>query len=511
MSEQKKVVLVGAGPGEWGLLTLKGAEYLKRADCVIYDRLLNKKFLEMTPDGCEKIFVGKENHNHTMKQENINELLYEKSKEYNLVVRLKGGDSYVFGRGGEEALYLLERGVDVEVVSGVTSPIAALSAAGIPITHRGLAKGFQVITAHSRKDEAADIDYSQLLEEDVTLVFLMGLSHVGEIAEGLINAGRSPKTPAAVISNATTNKQRKCVGTLADISDLVEKANLVSPSIIVVGDVVTLSDRLSLFEKRPLFGKRYFLPKIIGFNYGFGEKFSYEKTNKLEEQLIQLGAQVYTVDSGKIVPLEIDLGFLELTQPSDYIVFTSANGVKAFFYNLYEVCQKDIRSIGPVKIAAIGAKTASALESFGVRVDLISEAQNGKDLALKISEKIASGGRVYWLCASNMSEDFEANLDNRIPLNKIPVYKNEKLEVSITDSDLEEISSYDGAVFTSASNALFGAEVLGDKMPQQIFAIGNACKRAISDRYDNISVAEISSYEGLLDLIKNYTISTHCI
>ena len=199
MSELKKVVLVGAGPGEWGLLTLKGAEYLKQADCVIYDRLLNKKFLEMTPEGCEKIFVGKENHNHTMKQDKINELLYEKSKEYNLVVRLKGGDSYVFGRGGEEALYLLERDVNVEIVSGVTSPIAALSAAGIPITHRGLAKGFQVITAHSRKDEPADIDYSQLLDDTVTLVFLMGLSHVAEIAKGLINAGRSLDTPAAVI------------------------------------------------------------------------------------------------------------------------------------------------------------------------------------------------------------------------------------------------------------------------------------------------------------------------
>lgn len=511
MSELNKVVLVGAGPGEWGLLTLKGAEYLKQADCVIYDRLLNKKFLEMTPEGCEKIFVGKENHNHTMKQDKINELLYEKSKEYNLVVRLKGGDSYVFGRGGEEALYLLERDVNVEIVSGVTSPIAALSAAGIPITHRGLAKGFQVITAHSRKDEPADIDYSQLLDDTVTLVFLMGLSHVAEIAKGLINAGRSLDTPAAVISNATTNHQKKCVGTLENIAELVSKANLVSPAIIVVGNVVTLSDKLGLFERRPLFGKRYFLPKITSFNYSYNNKVSYDKSNRLEEQLTLLGAEVHSVTSGRIVPKEVDLTFLNQVTSDDYLVFTSANGVRAFFYNLYEIANKDIRQIGSGKIAAIGAKTASVLAEFGIRADIVSSLQNGKDLAIQVNQNLKENGQVYWLCAENTSEDFEANLNDTIRLNKIGVYKNEKQDIQLSDEDLELISSYDGAIFTSASNALFGAELLKEKMPGQVFAIGNACKRAISDRYDNILEAKISSYESLIELIMNYTISTHCI
>lgn len=161
-----KVVLVGAGPGDTGLLTLKGEKYIKQADCLVYDRLSSPEFLSMAKAGCELIYVGKENHKHVMKQDAINELLYEKSKCHELVVRLKGGDPYVFGRGGEEALYLVDRNVEVEVVPGVSSSVAALAAAGIPITHRGIAKGFQVITAHSRKDEEADIDYSLLTDEN---------------------------------------------------------------------------------------------------------------------------------------------------------------------------------------------------------------------------------------------------------------------------------------------------------------------------------------------------------
>lgn len=244
-----KVVLVGAGPGDTGLLTLKGEKYIKQADCLVYDRLSSPEFLSMAKAGCELIYVGKENHKHVMKQDAINELLYEKSKYHELVVRLKGGDPYVFGRGGEEALYLADRNVEVEVVPGVSSSVAALAAAGIPITHRGIAKGFQVITAHSRKDEEADIDYSLLTDETITCVFLMGLAHVKSIAAGLMKAGRRADTPAAVISNGTLAAQRKCIGKLADIGEKIEEAKLTSPAIIVVGDVVSLNDRLDFFEK----------------------------------------------------------------------------------------------------------------------------------------------------------------------------------------------------------------------------------------------------------------------
>ena len=176
-----KVVLIGAGPGDVDLLTVKGKEYIKKADCIIYDRLASKDILDYSKPDCECIFVGKENHHHVLKQEEINRLLLKKANEYTLVVRLKGGDPYVFGRGGEETLFLKEHGVKTEVISGVTSVVSVLASAGIPITHRGVAKGFQVITAHSKKDEVADIDYSQLLDESVTLVFLMGHLPMGLI------------------------------------------------------------------------------------------------------------------------------------------------------------------------------------------------------------------------------------------------------------------------------------------------------------------------------------------
>ena len=340
-----KVVLVGAGPGDTGLLTLKGEKYIKQADCLVYDRLSSPQLLSMAKAGCELIYVGKENHKHVMKQDAINELLYEKSKCHELVVRLKGGDPYVFGRGGEEALYLVERNVDVEVVPGVSSSVAALAAAGIPITHRGIAKGFQVITAHSRKDEEADIDYSLLTDETITCVFLMGLAHVKSIAAGLIKAGRRADTPAAVISNGTLAAQRKCIGTLADIGGKIEKAKLTSPAIIVVGDVVSLNDRLDFFEKRPLFGRKITVPYIEAMPEKMeaeddGRKFENSKalknsnnnikTNELIAKLQQLGADVTPVKTGIIKPIIIP-DFINKIKSADWILFTSKNGVKSFF------------------------------------------------------------------------------------------------------------------------------------------------------------------------------------
>ena len=363
-----KVVLVGAGPGDTGLLTLKGEKYIKQADCLVYDRLSSPEFLSMAKAGCELIYVGKENHKHVMKQDAINELLYKKSKYHELVVRLKGGDPYVFGRGGEEALYLVDRNVEVEVVPGVSSSVAALAAAGIPITHRGIAKGFQVITAHSRKDEEADIDYSLLTDETITCVFLMGLAHVKSIAAGLMKAGRRADTPAAVISNGTLAAQRKCIGTLADIGEKIEEAKLTSPAIIVVGDVVSLNDRLDFFEKRPLFGRKITVPYIEAMPENMeagakddGIKFENSKalknsnnnikTNELIAKLQQLGADITPVKTGIIKPVIIP-EFADKVRSADWIVFTSKNGVRSFFYNL-ELAGADIRLIASARFAVV--------------------------------------------------------------------------------------------------------------------------------------------------------------
>ncbi len=251
------VFLVGGGPGDPELITVKGLTALREADCIVYDRLSSPELLlEAKPD-CELIYVGKENHNHTMRQEEINRLLVKKAREYKKIVRFKGGDIYVFGRGGEEALALEKEGIPFEVIPGISSCIAGLAYAGIPITHRGISSGFHVVTAHNQRDELADIDFAAMARGTDTCVFLMGLGKVREIAKRLMEAGMLPKTPAAVISKATTSKQRTVTAELVQIADEVERAKLSSPALIVVGNVVTLREKLNRFEKQFDSKKRY--------------------------------------------------------------------------------------------------------------------------------------------------------------------------------------------------------------------------------------------------------------
>ena len=492
-----KVVLVGAGPGDTGLLTLKGEKYIKQADCLVYDRLSSPQLLSMAKAGCELIYVGKENHKHVMKQDAINELLYEKSKCHELVVRLKGGDPYVFGRGGEEALYLVERNVDVEVVPGVSSSVAALAAAGIPITHRGIAKGFQVITAHSRKDEEADIDYSLLTDETITCVFLMGLAHVKSIAAGLIKAGRRADTPAAVISNGTLAAQRKCIGTLADIGKKIEKAKLTSPAIIVVGDVVSLNDRLDFFEKRPLFGRKITVPYIE----------TMAGTNELISKLQQLGADITPVKTGIIKPIIIP-DFINKIKSADWILFTSKNGVKSFFYNL-NLAWADIRQIANARFAVVGKATEKELAKHHIKADVIPAEQTGKGLAeevkfyIKDDYKLSNKkSKVCIFSAKEASPDLEAGLKGICELEKIDAYVNEQAYESIPESIGNSISE---AVFTSASNVERFFDMLPEKAyVETAYSIGEKTTAAL-EQYNvrEILQADDSSYEALVDKIYN--------
>lgn len=486
-----KIVLVGAGPGDTGLLTLKGEKYIKQADCLVYDRLSSPEFLSMAKAGCELIYVGKENHKHVMKQDAINELLYEKSKYHELVVRLKGGDPYVFGRGGEEALYLVDRNVEVEVVPGVSSSVAALAAAGIPITHRGIAKGFQVITAHSRKDEEADIDYSLLTDETITCVFLMGLAHVKSIAAGLMKAGRRADTPAAVISNGTLAAQRKCIGTLADIGEKIEEAKLTSPAIIVVGDVVSLNDRLDFFEKRPLFGRKITVPYI--------------KTNELIEKLQQLGADVTPVKTGIIKPIIIP-DFINKIKSADWILFTSKNGVKSFFYNL-DLAGADIRLIANARFAVVGKATEKELAKHHINADIIPAEQTGKGLAeevkfymqddYKLSNKKS---KVCIFSAKEASPDLEVGLKEICELEKIDAYVNEQAYEGIPESIGNMVSE---AVFTSASNVERFFHMLPENAyVETAYSIGEKTTAALEKHnVREIVQADDSSYEELVDKI----------
>lgn len=532
-----KVVLVGAGPGDTGLLTLKGKKYIKQADCLVYDRLSSPELLAMAKADCELIYVGKENHKHVMKQEAINELLYEKSKCHELVVRLKGGDPYVFGRGGEEALYLTERNVEVEVVPGVSSSVAALADAGIPITHRGVAKGFQVITAHSRKDEEADIDYSLLTDETITCVFLMGLAHVKSIAAGLIKAGRRTDTPAAVISNGTLATQRKCIGTLADIGEKIDKAKLISPAIIVVGDVVSLSDRLDFFEKRPLFGRKITVPYIETMPENMEAEASYMALknsnvntgiNELITGLQQLGADVTPIKTGMIKPVIIP-EFADKVRSADWIVFTSKNGVRSFFYNL-DQAGADIRLIANAKFGVVGKATAQELAKHHIKADLIPMVQTGKGLADamklcmpyacevsgddtfdlgknsalnlsndRISDKMC---KVCIFSAKEASPDLEAGLKDFCELEKIDAYVNDRADKSIPESMENSISE---AVFTSASNVDRFFDMLPDEaVVETAYSIGEKTTAALKQyNVRNIVQSDDSSYEALVNKILN--------
>lgn len=536
-----KVILAGAGPGDMGLLTLKAYKYIREADCLVYDRLMSHKLLELARTDCELIYVGKENHKHVVNQDGINEILFQKSKQHELVLRLKGGDPYVFGRGGEEALYLTERGVSVELVPGVSSSIAALADAGIPITHRGVTKGFQVITAHSRKDEEADIDYSLLTDETITCVFLMGLQHVESIAAGLMRAGRREDTPIAVISNGTLPTQNKCVGTLKNIGAKMKEAHLKSPAIIVAGDVVNMSDELDFFEKRPLFGRKFIVPYIedmggaepqncdvslmpVRFEAGVlpQDMIRYGIQgygNRIVSSLEDLGADVLSLKVGRIQPVIIN-DFERRICSADWLIFTSKNGVKSFFYNMKHAGM-DVRKLAGCKFAVVGKHTAEELEKHNIYPDFIPDTATGESLAREFCKKILQSDkasivnqnlhknadndvpvRVCLLAAREASTDVASILGNRCDFHKITAYENKALP--ILNDIFEPIMESDGqeaeAVFTSALNVrrLYGA------LPEQLviskaYSIGEKTTNALKrHKAGQIIEAEKCSYEAIL-------------
>ncbi len=237
------VYLCGAGPGDVELLTIKAHKAILRADVIIYDRLANVEMLDLAKDGCEFIFVGKEDSKHTFKQEIINEIIYENSKKYKEVVRLKGGDPFVFGRGGEEAIYLKDRGVEFELIPGITSAISVPELSGIPVTHRGVATSFKVVTGHSSTKRATNVDF-ELLKDESTIIFLMGLHNIEHISSELIRVGKSPKLPIAIISKGSTPDQKVYVSDLGNVLSMVKKESIETPAMIIVGDVVSLREKI---------------------------------------------------------------------------------------------------------------------------------------------------------------------------------------------------------------------------------------------------------------------------
>jgi len=369
MNEKKGIVyLVGAGPGDIGLLTVKGMRCLQKAEVVIYDFHLNAQILNYIDHNAEFIYAGKRGGHHTMTQDEINAAILEKAREGKIVCRLKGGDPFVFGRGGEEAQVLAKEGIAFEVVPGVSSSVAAPAYAGIPLTHRLYSSSFAVIPGYEdTTKEESSIDWAKLSTGVGTLVFLMAVKNIELLTEKLIENGRSPETPVAVIRWGTRPDQKTLVSTLKDIAKLVREKDIRPPAVTIVGDVVNLRKELNWYEKKPMFGHRVLVTREH--SGGF-------------ELLEELGAEVIQFPTIEIVPPEnwgeLDRA-IDTIESYDWLIFTSSNGVKYFFSRLFEK-GRDIRELKGMKICAIGEKTAASIAKFGIRVDLLPENFNAEGL-----------------------------------------------------------------------------------------------------------------------------------
>lgn len=361
MNKKGKVYLVGAGPGDAGLLTLRGRECIERADVVVYDNLVNPSLLKYARPDAELVFAGKTAKRHTLTQDETNALLVKKASEGKIVTRLKGGDPFVFGRGGEEAEEIRQAGIEFEIVPGVTSAIAAPAYAGIPVTHREVVSAFMVITGHEdpTKEDSA-LDWKQIAQFSGTRVILMGVERIGKIAAELISHGCSADTPVAMVRWGTTGKQQTIEGTLATIAGVAEKADFKPPAVTVIGEVARIRERLNWFERRPLFGKRIVVTR------------SREQASELVHRLSELGADVLEIPTIRIKPPKSAGPLRDAIKhigTYDWLVFTSPNGVDAFFREFFQR-HDDVRELGVIKIATIGAVTAEKLTGLHLAVDL---------------------------------------------------------------------------------------------------------------------------------------------
>ncbi len=363
-----KVYLIGAGPGDIGLFTLKGLNCLRKAEVVVYDFHLNAQILNYINHDAEFIYAGKRGGHHAMTQDEINQSLIDKAREGKIVCRLKGGDPFVFGRGGEEAEALVNAGYDYELIPGVSSSISAPAYAGIPLTHRKYSSSFAVITGNEDADkEESTIDWPSLAKNFDTLVFLMGVKNLDRITSKLLENGKAPETPAALVRWGTRPDQKTVVGTLSDIAEKAVAEGIRPPAVMIVGNVVKLRDTLKWYEKKPLFGHRILVTRDYTPDY---------------EPLEELGAEIFEFPTIKTVPpkdySELDAA-INAIDKYHWLIFTSANGFSFFMRRLIEL-QKDIRDLKGIKICAIGPKTAEAVKKYGLKVDLVPGEFNAEGL-----------------------------------------------------------------------------------------------------------------------------------
>lgn len=502
MEKKGKVYLIGAGPGDPGLLGLKAKECLETADAVVYDRLADPRIIEFCRKDAEMVYVGKASANHTMRQPDINKLLVKLAAEGKTVARLKGGDPFVFGRGGEEAIELLEAGLPFEFVPGVTSAIAVAEYAGIPVTHRHVATSFAVITGHEDPTKGeSTINWKGLATAVDTLVFLMGVENIERISSQLIANGRSADCPAAVIRWGTRPEQRTLITTVGKAAADVKATGMKPPAIFLVGEVVKLREQLQWFDNKPLFGKTVIVTRARAQASAL--------TKKLEAQ----GARVLEVPAIKIVPpadfAPLDKAIAEI-DTYKWLILTSVNGVE-YFFNRLQKAGKDSRALCGIKIAAIGSATAEALKGYGITADLIPSAYKAEELADALAEDTKAGDKLLLArakVARNVLPERLRALGAQVDV--VAAYET-VADCQNKEELLEALESGEASVvtFTSSSTVTNLLDVLGDKKDLlnkvALAAIGPVTAETLEKNglKPAISAAEYT-IDGLMTAIEEY-------
>lgn len=453
IDKKGKVWLVGAGPGDIGLLTVKGKEVLESAEVVVYDALVSDEIAALIPSSAKKINVGKRANHHLVPQEEINQILLEEALQGNRVVRLKGGDPFVFGRGGEELELLVANNISYEVVPGITSAVSVPAYAGIPVTHRDYTSSVHIITGHARKGGVSRIQYDALVKMNATLIFLMGIGALEEICKSLMEAGMNPDTPAAVLERGTSAKQRRVIATVTSLKEEADQAVIQTPAIIVVGEVCSLADSFAWMEKQPLAGIQVVVTRPK------------EKSSSLTGKLRARGAHVIEMPAIQTTTITQEKEVERFVQSLDkirevsgeqWILFTSPKGVESFF-SLLAVTKKDMRQLytAGVKFGVVGNATRKELRLHGIEADYMPEIYCGKELAKGLIEVFGQNPYITLYRAEVGTEDIVEVLEkNQIAYQDVAVYHTQYL----VDEELVarigtgiENETVDYVMFTSAS------------------------------------------------------------
>ena len=479
-----KVWLVGAGPGDIGLFTLKGMEVLQQAEVVVYDSLVGEGVLARIPEHARLINVGKRASHHTMVQEDINKVLLEEAQKGNKVVRLKGGDPFLFGRGGEELELLSENGISYEIVPGVTSPISVPAYNGIPVTHRDFCSSLHIVTGHKRAGQTYDIDFRALTQTKGTLVFLMGIAALEDICKGLLDGGMDPDMPAAVLQKGTTAGQKRVVATVSTLKAEVDRQGIETPAIIVVGKVCSLADRFVWYEKLPLAGWKVLVTRPR------------QHISKTADLLRKKGAEVLELPSICTVPVEDNSRLYEAFEKLDtyqWIIFTSPAGVEIFFDEM-DRKEMDVRSLGQAKIAVIGEGTKKKLKEHHLLADFVPSVYDGETLGAELAKELQGDEKL-----TELLEQTGARADD------IATYTTCYEKSRLIDEKKEfETGSVDCVVFTSASTVkgfVEGTPGL-DYTTVKAACIGKQTKAAADAYGMQTRMAKKATIESLIELVE---------